>query len=480
MHPSPAHPVPLESALDADLATGAASPARLPSLRATVAALSLSMLLSSLGISIASVGLPAIAADLGASFQAVQWVVVAYLLAVTATTVAAGRLGDLIGRRRVLMWGVGLFSVASAAAAFAPTVGLLVAARAVQGLGAAAMMALTLAMVGDVVPAARAGAAMGWLGTTSAIGTALGPAAGGLLLAAFGWQALFLAKLPLGLATLALLHRHLPPDGPVRRIDAARLDLRGTLVLALVLGTYALAMTPDGGRPGLREAALLAGAVLGLGVFVRLEASAPAPLVRGAWLRDGPLGGALAMSTLVSVVMMTTLVVGPFHLAGPLGLDAARAGLVLAIGPAVAALCGTPAGWLVDRFGAGRITRVGLVGMGAGALLLGTLPVSLGVPAYAGPLALLTAGYALFQTANNAGTLRDLPAAHRGVVSGLLGLSRNLGFITGAALMGGLYAAAGSATPVVGPDEGGALRITFAVAAVLVGLALGIALRPRH
>jgi MFS family permease len=149
-------------------------------------ALALCALLPALGTSIANVALPTFTEAFGASFQQVQWVVLAYLLANTTLVVGAGRLGDLAGRRRLLLAGLLLFTAASALCGVAPSLGLLIAARAVQGVGAAVLMALSVAMVGEVVPKARAGRTMGLLGAASAVGTALGPTLGGLLIAGLG------------------------------------------------------------------------------------------------------------------------------------------------------------------------------------------------------------------------------------------------------------------------------------------------------
>jgi MFS family permease len=157
-----------------------------PSVKGALASLSLAMLLSSLGTSIANVGLPSLAQAFSASFQQVQWVVIAYLLAITASIVSVGRLGDLVGRRRLLLSGIALFTLASALCGLAPNLGLLIAARALQGLGAAVMMALTLAFVGDTVAKGKTGGAMGLLGSMSAMGTAMGPALGGVLIDGFG------------------------------------------------------------------------------------------------------------------------------------------------------------------------------------------------------------------------------------------------------------------------------------------------------
>jgi MFS family permease len=186
------------------------------SVRWALASLSLSMLLSSLGTSIANVALPTLARAFTASFQEVQWIVLAYLLAITTLIVSVGRLGDTMGRRRLLLAGIALFTMASVLCGVAPALWMLIAARTAQGLGAAVMMALTLAFVGETVPKERTGSAMGLLGTMSAIGTALGPSLGGVLIAALGWRAIFLVKVPLGIVALLLAHRHLPAGRPAR------------------------------------------------------------------------------------------------------------------------------------------------------------------------------------------------------------------------------------------------------------------------
>jgi len=435
------------------------------------------MLLSSLGTSIANVGLPALARAFTASFQEVQWIVLAYLLAVTTLIVGVGRLGDITGRRRLLLAGIFLFTVASVLCGFAPTLWLLIAARAAQGLGAAVMMALTLAFVGETVPKARTGSTMGLLGTMSAIGTALGPSLGGVLIAGLGWRAIFLVNVPLGLLALLLAHRYLPVDRREPRTDRAGFDPLGTLLLALTLAAYALAMTIGRGRFGSLNLALLLAAACGASLFALAEARAASPLIRLAMFRDRVLSASLAMSALVSTVMMATLVVGPFYLSRALGLDATRVGLVLSAGPLVAALTGVPAGRIADRLGAQRVTLAGLLGIAAGSVLLSMLPATLGVFGYIAPIVIITAGYGLFQTANNTAVMTDVRPDQRGVISGMLNLSRNLGLITGASVMGAVFAFASAAADITTASPGAVatgLRITFAVAALLIVAALAI------
>jgi MFS family permease len=433
------------------------------SIRWALAGLSLSMLLSSLATSSANVALPTLAQAFAATFQQVQWVVLAYLLAITTLIVSVGRLGDVTGRRRLLLAGIALFTLASILCGMAPTLTLLIAARASQGLGAAVMMALTMAFVGELVPQSRTGSAMGLLGTMSAIGTALGPSLGGMLIAAQRRRAILLVNVPRGVLTHLQAQYNLPSDRPAATARP-RFDHVGTLRLALTLGAYALAMTL--GRFGPFNVALLLAAAIGAGLFVRTERVAVSPLIRLAMLRDRALSGSLAMSALVSTVMMATLVVGPFYLASAFGLGAALVGVVMSLGPIAAALAGVPAGRIADRFGAGRATITGLGAIAAGCLALSMMPVAFGLPGYIGPTIVITIGYALFQTSNNSAVMADVRPDQRGVIAAMLNLSRNLGLVTGASVMGAVFAATG-------------MRTTFGIAAVLIGVALGVAFRTR-
>ncbi len=451
-----------------------------PSVRWALVGLSLAVLMSSLNTSIANIALPTLAAAFDASFQQVQWVVLTYLLAITTLIVSAGRLGDILGRRYLLLGGIFMFTGASVLCGVAPTLWWLIGARFAQGLGAAVMMALTMAFVGDTAPKARTGSAMGLLGTMSAIGTALGPALGGLFIAGPGWRAIFLVNLPLGLLTLILAYRSLPADTQRSVVARPRLDVAGTLVLALTLATYALAMTIGRGSFGLLNLALLTAGIIGGGLFLRVEATASSPLIRLAMFRDATLSTSLAMNLLVATVMMATLVVGPFYLSRALELDAAAVGLVMSAGPLVAALSGVPAGRLVDRFRPYRITTVGLIGMVVGLAALAVAPTVFGAIGYVAAIIVVTANYALFQAANNTAVMADVEPDQRGVISGTLNLSRNLGLITGASAMGAVFAAASAATDVsTAPPEAVAagMHTTFIFAAALVVIALALALR---
>ncbi len=460
-----------------------ASPVRPAQMPTALVGLSISTLMASLDTSIANAGLPTLAKAFGASFQAAQWIVLAYLLAVTTLIVSAGRLGDMVGRRRLLLAGISLFTVASAGCGWATELWVLIAARAFQGLGTAIMLALTLAFVSETVPKEKTGVAMGLLGTMSAVGTALGPSLGGVLISTVGWRAIFLVNLPIGLINLYLANRSLPPDSAAPTQNRQRFDTLGTLLLGTALAAYSLSLTLGKGQFGSLNALLLLGAGLAAAAFVFIQKRTDAPLIHLELFRNSRLSGGLAMSLLVSSVVMSTLVVGPFYLSRGLGLDPTAVGLLLSVGPITVALTGIPAGRITDRVGAHRMTVLGLVGIAGGSLLLFLLPMALGIPGYIFPIMLITSGYAIFQTSNNAAIMSGVEPEGRGLISGMLNLSRNLGLITGASLMGAIFAVASGSESVASAQTvaiSHGLQATFATATVMIAAALGIAVSSRN
>lgn len=436
--------------------------------RLALAALAGSILLASLGISIATVTLPTLARVFSAGVQQAQWVVLAYLLAVTATVVLAGRLGDLYGHRRVLIAGLVLFTVASAACALAPGLGWLVAGRMAQGLGAAILMSMPMSIAKGLVTRERLGAAMGLLGTMSAIGTALGPSLGGVLIGGLGWRAAFALLIVCGMGLLALVLRGGIPKAEPSPAAAGSIDWAGSLWLSIVLVCLALAAT--GGRVGLalQPWTLLAASAIALVAFVRTELSAARPLVPVRLLRERFIASSLATNLLVGAVMMSTLVVGPFFLSFGLGLGEAEMGLVMAVGPIAAALSGVPAGRITDRLGARRTLLAGLSLAAGGLCCFAALPTLIGVGGYVMALVLITPGFQLFLAANNTAVMADAAEEHKGLFAGLLGLSRNLGFMAGASALPLLF---GSMLGGHGPAESSTQAISHAFSATFLSAA---------
>ena len=387
------------------------------SLPRALSGLSCAMLLAALGTSIANIALPALARDFGASFSAVQAVVTAYLVTLTMFTPIVGRLGDRLGHRRVLILGLTVFALGGAVGSCATALWVLVGARVLQGVGAACMMTLTMALVRDTVTAERIGRAMGLLGTISAVGTALGPVLGGLLIGYIGWRAVF--------AVLAVL------------------GIGATLLVRYTLSANTVS-------------------------------TSKVPERQGTYLTWPLLIGCTA-NLLVASLMMATLVVGPFYLSGALGLQAAGIGMVMAIGPVISICTGLPSGRLVDAYGALPVRSSGLTAALIGALALAVLPPVIGLMGYILGIAVLTPGYQLFQSANNTVIMASASTSDRGAVSGMLGLSRNLGLILGASVMGVIFAqGASDLTEASRTMLDNGLHTTFGLGAILMLVALGL------
>lgn len=382
--------------------------------------LSLAMLLAALGTSIANIALPSLATAFAAPFGAVQAVVVAYLATLTVSVLLAGRLGDRFGLRPMLLLGLAIFALAALACALAPSLPWLIGARALQGICAAFLMTLSMALMRQSASAAHIGRAMGLLGTVSALGTALGPTLGGLLIPLAGWRGIFWVQLPLA-------------------------------AIALLLAATKLPREP--GRAQVRPPSLWS-------------------------VLHWRLLPNLVVNLLVAAVMMTTLVVGPFYLGMALGLAAGQVGLVMAIGPTISIVAGMPSGRLVDAWGAGPVLSIGLALLAIGAALLAMLPGLLGVWGYGLAIVVLTPGYQLFQAANNTAALADIATNQRGTVSGLLGLSRNIGLMTGASAMGAVFAwgvGTGDLAQAPAAAIAAGMQLTFVLATGLMLLAAGTA-----
>ncbi|MGV3772088.1 MAG: MFS transporter [Verrucomicrobiales bacterium] len=452
-----------------------------PSTMWGLGSLCLCLLISSLGTSIANIALPTFTTAFTASFDEAQWIVLAYLIGTTSLIVGVGKIGDIVGRKQLLLIGISLFTATSLLCGLTSSLWMLIAFRFAQGVSAAIMLALSMALVGDSVAKEKIGSAMGLLGTTSAIGTALGPAIGGILIQGLGWRSIFLLNVPIGLLAFLLAARYLPGDRPSYR-ERGRYDAVGTLLLAFTLAAYALALTIGRGHFGVINVTLFATAAMGVSLFLFSQKQNTFPLLQLKEIKEPGLVPALMMTLLVSTVMMATLVVGPFFLSQGLGYETSMVGMIMAAGPLVAALAGVPSGKSVDRFGAERMTMLGLVGIGGGSFLLVVTTGRFGLAGYVLSIVIITAGYAQFQAANNTAILSKANKNNRGLLSGVLNLFRNLGLITGTGLMGAVFAYGSRRSDITTASAEGAyngLRLTFIFATMLMAVAIATFLASR-
>jgi DHA2 family methylenomycin A resistance protein-like MFS transporter len=411
-----------------------------------------------LDASVLNVAVPALRNGLGTSMAGAQWVLVAYTLPLAALLLTAGALGDRIGLRRLLLAGIGLFTLASAACAAAPGAGVLIAARAVQGVGAAALLPATLAMIPYLftTPDSRARAAVAWV-AAGAVAVAAGPLVGGALIGAFGWRSIFLINLPVGAISIGLAAVSIT-ETPRR---PARMDHVGqaTAVAALGLLTAALILGGATGWGAPATLGALAGAVIAGVVFWSWERRAPYPLVPPSFFADRIRTVAIASAGLMGFAFYGTLFVTSLYFQQLRGASPAAAGLALlpltagtAIGPL---LLYRP---LARRFGHPPLLLAGFVCCLAGTATLGWLGPHTSYPVAAIGLLLTGVASTIAFSALTSLLLASVPAGQSGLGSGLQNTTRQSGALIAVSVLGS----------VLSPGLGGS-RLTAAF--VIIGLA---------
>ena len=404
----------------------------------TLTALCAGLFITLMDQALVAVALPSIREDLGASINETVWVVAVYLLAFAAPLLVSGRLGDRFGQRNVYLAGMAVFTVAATAAAFAPTVELLIAARAVQGLGASLLNPQPLSIIHRVFAYNRRGAAMGmWSAVASSSGL-FGPILGGLIVGTAGWRWVFALYIPFGLLAFVLVALLVPrlPTG-VGRIDLVSAVVAVVAVLAV---TLTLQQGPDLGWPLWLWAVLVAG-LAASAVFVWLQFRARRfgvdALVPPALFahRNFALGTFSVFTLGFAVYSMNIPIM--LYLQTVQGLSAQVAGLMM-IPTAVVSLVAAPfVGRLTDRTAPGVVSTTGFVSMISAMLLFAAMMTRQApAPWLLVPLVLMGAANAMCWAANSAVSMRSLPSDLVGAGSGVYNTSRQVGAVVGAAALG--------------------------------------------
>ena len=443
--------------------TGGAMPG-LRETRRTIAIASVlaAMVLVVLDAAIANVALPTIAESLHVTPAMSVWVITAYQTALLMALLPCAALGESLGNRRVFAGGVALFTGASVLCALSPSLSWLVAARFLQGLGGAAIMALGVALLRVVVPHRRFGAAIGWNALAVALSSAAGPAIGAAILSATNWPWLFAVNLPLGV--LALLATRALPDGggTARRLDLFSVALNAGAFASLVIGAELLPA-----RPAL-AAVLLAAAAFELVVLVLREMPKEAPLIPLDLLR----GDSFRFSVIASVCCFAGQTAGivalPFYLQHGLGQDTLMAGLYMTPWPLTVAIAAPLAGRFADRVSTAWLCVVGGVCLASGLGAAALWPLK-GDPMPLVPLTMLCGlGFGLFNVANNRNMFLSAPNERSGAAGGMQGTARLFGQTAGAVILTLLFTlTSADAAPQIGLGIGAVLTFVAGLVSTL-------------
>lgn len=416
-----------------------------PSLRRAMAAVACAIFLAVIDSAIANVALPTIAGDLHASPASAIWIVNAYQLAIVVCLFPAASLGEIHGYARVYRIGLAIFTVASLACALASSLPMLALARTLQGVGAAGIMSVNLALLRFIHAPDRLGRGIAINALIVGSGSAAGPTVAGLILSAAPWPALFLVNLPIGAAALALSVGAFPATPRAdRRFDAPSALLNAVAFGGLVGGVEKLARDPSPAG-----AALAALGLAALVALLRRQRREAAPLLPVDLLAIRAFRAAMGASSLAFAGTTATLLAVPFLLEQAGGRSPAETGLLMTPWPLGVMAAAPLVGRVADRFPVGILASVGLALNAVGLALLATMPADASDAAIALRMTVAGIGFAVFQTPNNRAMLRASPPSRAGSAGGMLAMARLCGQTAGALAVAILFARGASPRAVI-------------------------------
>ena len=389
--------------------------------------------MSTLDGSIVNVALPTMMSELGVPLITVKWVVVIYLLTISSLLLSFGRLSDMRGRRWVYSRGLAVFSLGSLLCGLSPGALWLIASRALQGVGAAMIMACTPALVVDVFPAAERGRALGMVGTVVAGGLTMGPALGGVLLQFFPWRVIFYINVPVGiaavLATLKVLKRE------AESTSKETFDWPGAILLVLCFTSLltVLSRCAEWGYTAPQTLALTGVFMVSAIFLFRQETRTPSPIVEPGLFSIRLFSVSIAAAITLFISLFTITFMMPFYLVNPAGFPAAKTGGVLVI-PFLFLFIGAPlAGAMSDRIGSRLLCTIGMCILSFSLLSFAWMPANKNIWPVAWRLALAGMGIATFTSPNSAAVMSAVVPTRRGIAAALVATARNFGMVFGVA-----------------------------------------------
>jgi EmrB/QacA subfamily drug resistance transporter len=409
----------------------------------TLGAMCFALFMVMLDNTVVNVSLPSIQRSLHASLSALEWTVNAYTLTFAVLMVTGGRLGDIFGRRRVFLFGVVVFGISSAAIGFAPSDTVLVAFRAVQGIGAAFMMPATLSIITQAFPAEQRGTAIGTWAGVSALALAIGPVVGGFLTEQVSWRAIFFINPPIAILAFAvtMFAARESRDETVGR----SVDFLG--IAAITFGLTALVLALVEGNAwhwgSVRIVSLFTIALVALVAFVQIERRVKAPMIDFAFFRSRTSLGANLVGFLVTFAMFAQFFFVTIYMQNVLHYSPLQTGLRFLPSTLVIIVMGPLAGRLTDRVGARPLMTLGLVVVSSAIAIQSRLTVHSGYGLLLPGFVLMGIGMGLVMSPMSTAAMNAVDRTKAGAASGVLSMSRMIGSTFGVAIMGALVATIG-------------------------------------
>lgn len=394
--------------------------------------------LSTIDGSIVNIALNTLVVEMGKPLAVVEWVVLAYMLTIATLMLSIGRLADMIGKKKIYLAGMVIFTVGSGLCGFSPTVYWLIGFRVLQAIGASMIMALGIAIVTEAFPAKERGKAMGLIGLIVSIGVIAGPTIGGLLLQSLTWHWLFFVNLPVGAIGLIMVAAFVPNRRPVGR---EKFDFAGagTLFVCMITLLLSFSIIQVSGFSNYVVFVLFAVSAAMLYWFIRIELRAEEPMIDLKMFRNRLFTINLVTGLMSFIASTGTILLMPFYMQNVLGYDPRKTGLLLIVSPLAIAVVAPLSGALSDRLGSRLLTTIGLVLSATGFMLLTGITDHTTTLEYILRFLPIGIGMGIFQSPNNSAVMGSAPKERLGVASGLLSLTRVIGQMMGIAVLGAVY-----------------------------------------
>ncbi len=394
--------------------------------------------MSSLDSGVVNLAMPLIRADFGISLSMVEWIVTAYLLVVSSLLLMYGRIADMYGHKKVYTTGFMIFTAGSLLCGLSFNIGMLIACRVIQAIGAGMLFSTAPAIITNAVPPERRGKALSVTAIAVALGLSAGPVVGGTLSTLLGWQSIFFINIPIGVIGLLLVRKNIPND---EKRTAVPFDIAGSVMIffALLLILMPLNLSGDYEIPPLLFLSLIAAGLLLIVAFVLFELKRKHPMLNVRFFKNRTFAASNAAAVFIYMAQFIMVFLAPFYLESLREFSAMTSGLIYLPMP-LATMCIAPiSGSISDKAGSKYISAFGALLMACGLFMLSFLQADSTVIYMVAAMVVTGLGFGMFQTPNNSAIMGSVPLANRGTASGTLATMRNIGMCLGVAVSGALF-----------------------------------------
>jgi len=393
----------------------------------------MSTFMSALDGSIVNVALPKMARALNVTTSSIQLVAISYLIVIAGTVLIFGRLGDMLGKAKMFKFGMGLFTFGSLLCGITNSFPVLIMARIVQAIGAAGTMANNQGIITEIFPPNERGKALGFLGTSVALGSLVGPGLGGLIVGAASWEFIFLINVPIGIIALFYAIKLLPKG---RKTVQGKMDGIGAILFMFTIVPLFVALS-EGLNSGFTDPIILTGfaaSIISFIAFILVEKKKQNPLLQLQIFSNKLFSLSIFCGFITFVAIFCNNIILPFYLQDVMSYTPQHTGLILMVYPLLLTVVAPISGALSDKIGSEVLTFIGLVLISLGLILMSILNVDSTVLTMIIFIGIMSIGMGLFQSPNNSLIMSTVPKDKLGIAGSVNALVRNLGMVCGIAL----------------------------------------------